>query len=577
MIALNTYAYDFESDGIYYNLNLNDRTATVTSGDNKYKEDIVIPSSVFYANQELPVVAIGTSAFSNCFSLVSIEIPNSVTSIGDDAFFNCSSLVSIEIPNSVTSIGDDAFGGCSSLVSIEIPNSVTSIGEYAFGRCSSLVSIEIPNSVTSIGDAVFEDCSRLVSIEIPNSVTSIGIEAFHGCSRLVSIEIPNSVISIGGSAFRECSRLVSIEIPNSVTSIEDAVFEDCSSLVSIEIPNSVTSIGYSAFDGCRSLVSIGIPNSVTSIGYDAFNGCSSLVSIAIPNSVTSIGYRAFDGCSSLKNLFFEDGETQLSLLTYRANYLYIYWVSFKDSPIEELYLGRNLDYETSKDYGYSPFYENTGFKTISLGKYVTDARSIYPQKQESLEVINCYNSEPPLMRSFTNAQYANIIVNIPKGSLKAYKEDDVWGNFWNLIETLPSPDILPDSVILNIKETELNIGETFQLEATVLPDETTDKTITWTSSNNEVASVSGNGLVSAMSVGEAVITATCGEVYAECVITVLKDAGIESLLANPESKISIYSVDGVLIKKDCTAEDLKEISKGIYIIKSGNKSYKIVL
>ena len=97
-------------------------------------------------------------------------------------------------------------------------------------------------------------------------------------------------------------------------------------------------------------------------------------------------------------------------------------------------MGRNLDYSTSKDYGYSPFYENTGFKTISLGKYVTDAISIYPQNIESLEVINCYNPEPPLMQKFTNAQYAKTIVNIPKGSLKAYQEDNIWGNFWNLIE-----------------------------------------------------------------------------------------------------------------------------------------------
>ena len=412
LIAVSASAYDFEADGIYYNLNVSDRTATVTSGDYKYKENIVIPSSVFYANQKLPVVAIEPNAFWRCSSLVSIEIPNSVTSIGRSAFNRCSRLVSIEIPNSVTSIGGEAFYDCSSLVSIEIPNSVTSIEAYAFCYCRSLVSIEIPNSVTSIEAYAFDGCSSLVSIEIPNSVTSIGSCAFSGCSSLVSLEIPNSVTSIGDFAFYDCSSLVSIEIPNSVTSIWEATFCYCSSLVSIEIPNSVTSIGKSAF-----------------------SGCSSLVSIEIPNSVTSIGYMAFDRCRSLKKLFFEDGETKLSL-RYYSNYLGHFWVTFKDSPIEELYLGRNLDYPTSQYDSYSPFYENTGFKTISLGKYVTDAKSIYPEKieQGSLEVINCYNPEPPLMQTFTNVQYANVIVNIPKGSLKAYQEDNSWGNFWNFIE-----------------------------------------------------------------------------------------------------------------------------------------------
>ena len=66
----------------------------------------------------------------------------SVTSIGDSAFYNCRSLASINIPDSITSIGDYAFAWCHSLKSIVIPNSVTSIGSWAFFGCSSLKTIE---------------------------------------------------------------------------------------------------------------------------------------------------------------------------------------------------------------------------------------------------------------------------------------------------------------------------------------------------------------------------------------------------------------------------------------------------
>lgn len=87
LTAVSASAYDFEANGIYYNINIQDRTASVTNGDNKYEGDIVIPSSVTYANQEIPVTEIGENAFRNCSSLTSIEIPNSVTEVGRYAFW----------------------------------------------------------------------------------------------------------------------------------------------------------------------------------------------------------------------------------------------------------------------------------------------------------------------------------------------------------------------------------------------------------------------------------------------------------------------------------------------------------
>ena len=133
------------------------------------------------------VTSIEKGAFSGCSSLTNITIPNSVTSIGDSAFYSCTSLASITIPDSVTSIGDFAFNNCSSLTSVNIPDSVTSIGDYAFCRCSSLTSINIPDSVTSIGDSAFNNCSSLTRINIPNSVTSIGNSAFYYCESLKTV------------------------------------------------------------------------------------------------------------------------------------------------------------------------------------------------------------------------------------------------------------------------------------------------------------------------------------------------------------------------------------------------------
>ena len=230
--SISSSAYDVEVDGIYY-LTPKKNVAIVTYGDKKYSGDITIPSSIKVNESEYTVREIEETAFSNCSSLTSVTIPNSVTSIKHDTFKGCSSLTSVTIPNSVTSIGEEAFSYCSGLTSVTIPNSVTYIGSYAFSYCSGLTSVTIPNSVTSIGSGAFVACRSLTSIKIPNSVTNIDEYTFQGCSSLTSVTIPNSVTSIGGHAFFYCSGLTSVTIPNSVTEIGSEAFAKCPNLENI--------------------------------------------------------------------------------------------------------------------------------------------------------------------------------------------------------------------------------------------------------------------------------------------------------------------------------------------------------
>ncbi len=318
----------------------------------------------------------GTGAMTNDYnapwysyrsSIVTVILPDGITSIGNEAFSGCSSLTSITIPNSVTSIGSGAFYWCSSLTSVTIPNSVTNIEWAAFYECSSLTSVTIPNSVTSIGSEAFRSCSSLTSITIPNSVTSIGNDAFYNCSKLTSINISDiaawckidfdtnyaNPLSYAHNLYLNGALVTDLVIPDGVTSINKYAFEDCTGLTSITIPNSVTNIGDDAFYYCSSLTSVTIPNSVTSIGKSAFynvpnivyygsasgspwgarsiNGfvegylvysdetktkllaCSAAAQgeITIPNSVTSIGSDAFYGCSSLTSVTIPNSVTSV--------------------------------------------------------------------------------------------------------------------------------------------------------------------------------------------------------------------------------------------------------------------------
>lgn len=149
-IGVSMLTFTLNADGAGYSVSDCETSATV----------VEIPATY----EGLPVSSIGNSAFSECNSLESIEIPDNVTSIGNSAFEGCTSLAKIEISDSVTSIGVYAFVGCASLESITIPDGVTSIAAYAFTACISLESIIIPDSVAIIGAYTFTDCSSLENV-----------------------------------------------------------------------------------------------------------------------------------------------------------------------------------------------------------------------------------------------------------------------------------------------------------------------------------------------------------------------------------------------------------------------------
>ena len=137
-----------------------DGEVTITDCSSSASGALTIPSTI----NGYPVTTIGDYAFSDCYDLTSVTIPDSVTTIGDWAFSDCNSLTSVTIPDSVTIIGDDAFYYCNSLTSVTIPDSVTTIGDDAFRYCSSLTSVTIGDSVTTIGDRAFYKCTSLTDV-----------------------------------------------------------------------------------------------------------------------------------------------------------------------------------------------------------------------------------------------------------------------------------------------------------------------------------------------------------------------------------------------------------------------------
>jgi hypothetical protein len=133
----------------------------------------------------------------------SLGIPSSVTTIGKQAFSD-TDLASVTINAGCLSIDAGAFSDCKSLTSIALPDTLITIaGDIywggAFSGCSALASITLPSKLATIGNSAFSSCTSLATIDIPASVTSLGASAFSGCTSLVTVKFLGSTPPTVGS------------------------------------------------------------------------------------------------------------------------------------------------------------------------------------------------------------------------------------------------------------------------------------------------------------------------------------------------------------------------------------------
>ena len=262
------FAYDVEIDGIYYNLDTENKTAEVAHDGDTWDEngvgytqsEIVIPEKVNYNGIEYSVTSIGENAFYECKSLTSITIPNSIKYIECFVFRGCGALERVCI--------SDLAAWCDIEFCWDDGSNPLDRGNlYLNGE--KVVNLVIPEGVDSIKRYSLRH-QDFLNVSIPNSVTYIGSETFYGCSSLTSLKIPNSVIEIGVRGFKNCSSLVSVDLGEGITEINDEAFIGCSSLTSIIIPNSVIYLGSEAFAHCYALKCAKIGSSINDLGNRIF-------------------------------------------------------------------------------------------------------------------------------------------------------------------------------------------------------------------------------------------------------------------------------------------------------------------
>ena len=121
-------------------------------------------------------------------------------------------------------------------------------------------------------------------------------------------------------------------------------------------------------------------------------------------------------------------------------------------------------------------------------------------------------------------------------------------------------------IIISQSEAEIPVGEKITLKATVEPVNATDKTVTWETSEATIATVE-NGVVTAVAVGKATITAKAGEKTATCVVTVVDAvSGVNEVVYSGE--VVIYDLKGNRIAGE------EDMTQGVYIINGAKKLVK---
>lgn len=553
---------------------------TVTKIDNealKGNDNIVsitIPGSV---------KDIGNNAFEGCTKLERVIFTNPGQASGNlliriSAFQNCKKLTECEIPARAYQVVGNVFKGCTSLTEVTVNKN----NPYYFtDDCGVLFGPALVNYEPQYDDAYALQsypAGRQGEYTIPSQVNKKTIDqiwtsGFEGASGLTDISIPASIGRLGTAAF-ESTGLTHVTIPDTVRQVDPAVFQNCTKLVSVKLPAELAEIDQYMFANCISLQHVDMPDTITKINIYAFHNCTSLTSLALPKGLTSLSVGCFDKCYNLQHVVVPP-----SVISFPKDDVGVY-NPFKYSPVT-VYVqrGSNADRFFNNNLAELQASATASGGSLKVGTLssVADPASIDVGSLELMDAgkkvsvagkfpIGSYLDVQPLTSGSAYNTFANqandkaftaySLALLPSGaaangpftltigkpseyssSASLYAADgalqtDFADDCFTATISALGPVALIDtkestgstevtSVTLNKYALSLEVGKTGKLSATVLPDTATDKSVTWSSNNAAVATVSTNGTVTAKKAGTAVITATAvNGKSASCTVTV---------------------------------------------------------
>ena len=542
----------------------------------------VIENTAFYLCSNLQkviipdsVTEIGYSAFEGCTSLENIIIPDSVTFIGNYSFEDCSALKSAEFKNPNTKIGERVFSNCSSLASVKLPDNLTSIPEYTFNGCKLLADINLPATLRSIDKYAFYNCDALTELTVPGNVWQIGSYAFYDCDSITKAVIPDSVTSLGSYAFYGCDKLAEIDFGIGLTAIPDSAFRQIPALTKVILPRFATTVAANAFAEDTKLREVTIPSTVTSIQTNSFSYPTKLTVYGIAGSYAEqhakerkMTFVAVDG-TKVDSIAFKQSVYEFSASGSGSYFIPEMEILPKESvePItftssDESIATVNNGKVTFKGFGTATITATTASGktaacTVKINRAVSGVRldysklslktgetaaltaTVYPSNAAN-KAVKWISSAPDVASVDQTGKITALKPGIT--TITVETEDGGYTATCN-VTVIDSSIVSVTGVKLSATVAELTIGNSKQLTAAISPTNATNKGVTWSSSNTNVASVSSSGIVVAKGEGTATITVKTddGDYTAACTIRVSKPS--PSVVAVTGVKLSAIGIE----------------------------------
>ncbi len=397
-------------------------------------------------------------------------------------------------------IAKHTFDAATNSGEIIFTGSLTKLNAKAFIN-SKLKTIILPASLASVGDSAFALCQKLSRIvfQSPNA-PSLGRNCLD-FDNLITIFCPEQQWEQYQSTFKSfvrsghvkklehCIRYTNTGPEKekvSCTFNEDVVlhtYDDVNKKGTIYFADTLFMVGMAAFKNSTSLQTVSLPDHVSVIENNAFEKCTSLDNILLPESLIEIQERAFAECTSLEEI---------------------------NVPNNVIRLGKEV------------FRGCTDLKKVSLGYSMLQVGANCLYGCSAMDTMICHAVVPPLLYSSYVFKWMkpDAKLFVPKEAIDLYEKSD-WGKYYSWEEISSLYDVSLSRI--------LYVGETINLSATVVDSTAKTSSVTWSSSNDNVAEVDNQGRVVAKNLSEQPV-----EITATLNSTGLKES--VSLVVRPKSK-----------------------------------------